>query len=153
MNKLSRRKFLDSGMKVLAFIPFINIVGCIQDRSSIPSPEDSLKKLIYVMGPWTLSDKPAAEDFANRFVQADHIVSQYLPQSADIIQKLSSRFSDNDFAVKEIDLNKLDPEERDLIVALGKQLYDLIEMRFYVSKIPPWDQCIGDALWHTKVPQ
>jgi hypothetical protein len=151
MKNLSRRTFLDSGKKILAFIPFVNIIGCIPDQSLKLSPEDSLRKLIHVIGPWTLEEKPIAEDFSNRFLQANHIVSQYLPASADIIQKLSSRFSNDDFAVKEIDLIELSSKEQDLIKILGMQIYDLIEVRFYVSEIPPWGQCIGDPYWHTKV--
>jgi hypothetical protein len=152
MKNISRRIFLDSLKKVLTIIPFANIIGCIQDPGSRINPEDALKNLIFVIGPWTKEDIALAEDFANRFLQAAHIVSQYLPKSADTIQKLASRFSDEDLAAEEIDLNILPTEEQEIMKALGMQLYDLIEVRFYVSQMPEWGQCIGDPLWHTKIP-
>lgn len=152
MKKITRRLFLDSTKKFLAFLPFVNVIGCTQDQSSKLSPEDSLKKLIYVIGPWTKEDNLIAEDFANRFIKASQIVSQFIPKSSTTIQNLSARFSEEDFAVREIDLDRLSIKERELLIALGKQLYDLVEVRFFVAKVPSWGQCIGDPLWHTKAP-
>jgi len=109
IEKVSRRQFLNTGGKFLAFIPFAGIISCLPNSGSRLSPEDSIKKLIFLIGPWTFKEKSVAEDFAERFLKADH-VNQYLPRSAKIVQNLAGRFPDNSWAIDNVNLQQL-PEE------------------------------------------
>jgi len=152
MKKISRRLFLDSGKKMITLIPLINVMGCFQNQSEKINPEDSLKKLILVIGPWTREEQSKAEEFANRFVKADPVVSQFLPEFSELMQSLGTHFSNNDFALPEINFEEFSVEERELLLSLSRVLYDFVEVRFYVSEIPPWGQCIGDPNWHTNAP-
>jgi hypothetical protein len=151
IEKISRRHFLNTGGKFLAFIPFAGIISCIPNSGSKLSPEDSLKKLIFIIGPWVFADKSVDEGFTDRFLKSDHI-NQYLPKSARLIQSLSDRFPDNSWAIDHINLKGLSKGEQELLVGLTKQLYSFVEVRFYVSKEPTWGQCHGDSKWHIKVP-
>jgi len=54
--------------------------------------------------------------------------------------------------VREVDLNGLPPEERELLLTLVKQLYNFVEVRFLVSGEPPWGECPEDRLHHTQAP-
>jgi diphthamide synthase subunit DPH2 len=54
--------------------------------------------------------------------------------------------------LKEIDLQDLPPEERELVIELTKQLYSFIEVRFIVSAEPPWGDCQTDRTRHTRAP-
>lgn len=148
---VTRRRFVIQSSRLLAFIPFAGIIGCISDTDSKLSPEDSLKKLIYIIGPWTVEDQSIAEDFAKRFLATDY-ANQYLPKSVKLIQSLSKQISKETTAVKEIDLSNIPIEEQELLVTLTKQLYSFVEVRFYVSNEPPWGQCQGNAMWHTRTP-
>ncbi|MEN8194643.1 MAG: hypothetical protein ABFS12_17615 [Bacteroidota bacterium] len=151
MKKITRRLFLNQSTKFLAFIPFVNIISCIPDHDTVLSPEDSLKKLIFNIGPWAPEDIQIAEDFARRFLKTDFI-SQYLPKSDKIIQSLSNRLPGEDQAVNNIDLNNIPKDEQEILKKLAKQLYSFVEVRFYVSNAPPWGQCIGNSKWHTRIP-
>ena len=152
MENITRRRFVIQSSKLLAFIHFASVIGCISDTDSKLSPEDSLKKLIYIIGPWTLEDQLIAEDFASRFLKTDH-AKQYLPISVKLIQSLSKQISEETMAVKEINIDKIPKEEQELLINLSKQLYSFVEVRFYVSNEPPWGHCQGDSKWHTRIPK
>lgn len=151
MENITRRRFVVQSSKLLAFIPFVGVIGCISDKDSTLSSEDSLKRLIYIIGPWSIEDNLIAEDFARRFLKTVH-AGQYLPKSNKLIQSLSKHISEETMAVKEIDLNNIPKEEQEILIALLEQLYSFVEVRFYASKIPPWGHCQGDPLWHTRMP-
>jgi len=151
MGNINRRKFVIQNAKLLAFIPFAGVVGCISDKDSRLSSEDSLKRLIYIIGPWSIEDRLIAEDFAGRFLKSIH-ANQYLPKSNKLIESLSKYISEETLDDKEIDLKNIPNEERVILISLLEQLYNFVEVRFYASKVPPWGQCQGDPLWHTKVP-
>lgn len=153
INNVTRRTFLDLGSKFLAFIPMAHIIGCIPERNSKLSPENALKKLIFVIGPWNEKDILIAEDFVKRFFKAPYVIGQYLPESANLIQNLAVRFPDNTMAVETIDLKNLPVKEQEFLIALGKGLYSLVEVRFFVAAIPPWGQCQGSSQWQTQVPK
>ena len=51
-----------------------------------------------------------------------------------------------------IDLEGVPTEERELVLQLTRDLYSLVEVRFYVSSVPPWGECLGDRTWHTRAP-
>jgi len=152
LEKVSRRQFLNTGGKFLAFIPFTGIISCIPDSGSRLSPEESLKKLIFLIGPWIFEGKSVAEDFADRFLKSDH-VKQYLPKSGKIIQSLAGRFPNNTWAIDHINLKDLPKEKQELLVGLTKQIYSFVEVRFYVSKEPAWGLCQGNNMWQTRSPK
>ncbi len=149
---VTRRRFVIQSSRLLAFIPLAGVIGCISDTKSKLSPEESLKRLIYIIGPWTVEDQIIAEDFAKRFLKTNH-ADQYLPKSVKLIQSLSKHISEETMAVKEVDLNNMPKEEQEILIDLSKQLYSFVEVRFYVSKVPPWGHCQGDPLWHTRIPK
>lgn len=152
MENITRRRFVIKSSRVLAFIPFVGVIGCISDTKSKLSPQESLKRLIYIIGPWTLADHSIAEDFAKRFLATDY-ANQYLPKPVNLIQSLSKQISKETTAVKEIDLGNIPLEEQELLVTLAKQIYSFVEVRFYVSNEPPWGQCQGNSKWHTRIPK
>ena len=152
MENITRRKFVLQSSKLLAFIPLAGVIGCISDTKSILSPKESLKRLIYIFGPWTFEDHSIAEDFAKRFLVTDY-AKEYLPKSVSLIQSLSRQISKKTTEVKEIDLSNLPEEEQELLVTLTKQLYSFVEIRFYVSNEPSWGHCQGDPKWHTRIPK
>lgn len=152
MKHFARREFLDLGIKSIIFIPVFNMLACSGRKSVLLSPLDSLKKLILILGPWPPEDKDLAEDFSRRFVRADPIIVQYLPESASLIQKLAAEFPDDTCSVDEIDLNDFSSEESNLITRLVNHLYNVNEVQFYLAGTPPWGQCLGDPDWHTKPP-
>jgi len=152
MENITRRRFVIQSSKLLAFMPFVGVTGCISDKDSTLSSEDSLKSLIYILGPWSIEDNLTAEDFARRFLKTDY-ADQYLSKSNKLIQSLSKHFSEKMMSVKEIDLNKMTKEEQEILMDLLKQLYNFVEVRLYALKVPPWGHCIGDPLWHTRIPK
>lgn len=152
MENITRRRFVIQSSRVLAYIPLANVIGCVSDTDSKLSPEDSLKRLIYIIGPWTLEDQLIAEDFAKRFLKTNY-ADQYLPKSVQLIQSLSKQISQETMAVKEIELVNMPKEEQELLINLSKQLYSFVEVRFYVSNEPPWGHCQGDSKWHTRIPK
>lgn len=152
MENLTRRRFVIQSSKILAFIPFAGVIGCISDTDSKLSPEDSLKRLIYIFGPWAIDDILIAEDFVRRFLKTDH-ANQYLSKSVQLIQSLSKQVSEETMTVNEIDLGTLPEEEQETLKGLSKQLYSFVEVRFYVSKEPPWGECQGNSNWHTRIPK
>jgi hypothetical protein len=152
MESIKRRQFVIQCSRILAFIPLANITACISDTGSKLSSEDSLKKLIYIVGPWTVEDQLIAEDFANRFLESHHAI-QYLSNSVDLIQSLSKQISEETIAVDEINLDNLPEEQQQLLIDLSKQIYSFVEVRFYVANEPPWGVCQGNPRWHTRIPE
>lgn len=151
---LQRRELL----KLLVALPVGLTVGCkaggpaALDPSTFLSPEESLGKLVQLLGPWTEAEGTAGERFAERFLAAPHAAGLYLPDSAELVQSLASRFSSEGTRPQEIDLDSLPPEEQELLLGLVKQLYSLVEVRFHVAGEPPWGQCPEDRLLHTLAP-
>jgi len=152
MENRTRRQFVIQSSKIIAFIPLAGAIGCISDSDSKLSPEESLKRLIYITGPWTLEDQLIGEDFAKRFLKTDH-ADKFLPKSVQLIQSLSKQISEETMAVKEIELDNILKEEQEILIDLSKQLYSFVEVRFYVSNEPPWGECQGDPKWHTQIPK
>lgn len=152
MEKITRRQFTIQSSRLLAFLPFAGVISCISETDSIQGAEESLKRLIYIVGPWTLDDQSIAEDFAKRFLATDY-ANQYLPKSVHLIQSLSKQISKETTAVKEIDLGNIPLEEQEFLVTLAKQIYSFVEVRFYVSNEPPWGHCQGNSKWHTRIPK
>jgi hypothetical protein len=117
------------------------------------SPEDSLKKLILQVGPWSPDDRSEADHFARRFLKSSHAVGPYLPGSSKLVQQLASRLPADAAPLKEIDLGDLPKAERDLLLSLVKQLYSLVEVRNVASNEPPIGECQGHVeTWHTRPP-
>ncbi len=145
-------------IKLLVSLPIGLAVGCdTEQRKSdtgapLLSPEESLRKLVLVLGPWSTSDKEEADDFAQRFLKAGHASGQYLAEASELVQNLASRFPAETMAMDEIDLRNLPAKERELLTRLTSQLYSFIEVRFYVSNEPSWGLCQGDNTWHTRTP-
>ena len=152
MENITRRRFVIQSSRLLAFIPLAGVIGCISDTKSKLSPEESLKRLIYIFGPWTLEDNSIAEDFTKRFL-ATNYANEYLPKSVNLIQSLSKQIPEKTTSAKEIDLENIPVEEQELLVALTKQLYSFVEVRFYVSNEPSWGDCQGDPKWHIRIPK
>jgi hypothetical protein len=152
MDNITRRRFVIQSSRLLAFIPLAGVTGCISDTKSKLSPEESLKRLIFIVGPWTLEDHSIAEDFAKRFL-ATNYANEYLPKSVKLIESLSEQITEDTTTVKEIDLGNIPVEEQELLVTLTKQLYSFVEVRFYVSNEPSWGECQGDPKWHTRIPK
>ncbi|MCP4978106.1 MAG: hypothetical protein GY931_18310 [Maribacter sp.] len=152
MENNSRRRFVIQISRVLAFIPFVGVSGCISDTKSKLSPKESLRRLIFIVGPWKLSDQSIAEDFAKRFLTTD-FADQYLPKSVNLVKSLSKQIPKELTVVKEIDLNNLAKEEQELLITLTQQLYSFVEIRFYVSNEPAWGECQGNPKWHTRIPE
>lgn len=152
MENITRRRFVIQSSRLLAFLPIAAAVGCFSNTDSKLSPEDALKRLIYIVGPWTLEDKLRAENFAKRFLQTSH-ADPYLPKSVKLIQSLTEELSEEIIAVKEIGLDNIPEEEQEILLNLTKQLYSFVEVRFYVSNEPPWGQCQDSSKWHTRIPR
>ena len=106
---VTRRRFVIQSSRLIAIIPFVGTIGCNSDTVSELNSEDSLKKLIYIIGPWTIEDQIIAEDFANRFLKTNH-ADQYLPKSVKLIQSLSKEISEETMGVKEINLDNIPKE-------------------------------------------
>ena len=150
MENVTRRRFVIQCSKLLAFIPLAGVVSCVGESKL--SAEESLKRLIYIVGPWTLEDQSIAEDFTNRFLITD-FAKEYLPKSVDLIQSLSKQISKETTNVKEIDLGGIAIEEQELLITLSKHLDSFVEVRFYVSGEPSWGVCQGNPKWHTRIPK
>ena len=152
MENITRRGFVVQSSRLLAFLPIVGAMGCFSNTDSKLSPEDSLKRLIYIVGPWTVEDQLKAENFAKRFLKTSH-ADQYLPKSVKLIQSLTSEVSEETMAVKEIGLENIPEEEQEILIILTKQLYSFVEIRFYVSNEPSWGHCQDSSIWHTKIPK
>lgn len=154
MKDWDRREFL----KLLASLPTVTLLGCepggkkASFQALLLSPEESMRKLILVLGPWRDDEIKQAENFANRFLDAEHAFTPYLPGSKEVVQNLAARFPDGTMAINEIDLGDLPLEEKELLITLARQLYSFTEMRFFISKEPQAGECQGDNTFHTKAP-
>lgn len=122
------------------------------DPSDFLSPEESLGKLIRLLGPWSEGDEQAAGRFTERFLAAPHATGALLPDSAEGLQSLAARFPSEAIGLHEIDLDSLPPEEQELLLNLVKQLYSLVEVRFQIAGEPQWGLCPEDRLLHTRAP-
>jgi len=151
MENITRRSFVIKSSRALAFLPIAGTVGCFSNTDSKLNSEDALKRLIYIVGPWTVADKLIAENFAERFLKAGHS-DPYLPKSVNLIQSLLKEISEVTFADKEISLDNIPEEEQEALLNLTKQIYSFVEVRFYVSNEPTWGQCQENSIWHTKIP-
>ncbi len=114
------------------------------------SPEDSLRRLLYLLGPWTEAERGKAEDFARRFLK--HASGPYFSGTDSALSSVADRFSSQAMAIESISLRDLPSEERKLLSQLLGQLYTLVEVRFEVSHQPPWGECQTDRLIYTKSP-
>ncbi|NIO06425.1 MAG: hypothetical protein GTO13_23285 [Proteobacteria bacterium] len=151
---LKRRQFL----RLLMSLPVGLVIGCdLRPYESLVyartlTPEESLRKLILLLGPWSATDREKAEDFVRRFLRAKHNIDPYLPVSSELVQSLASRFPDGTLAIKEIVLQSLPTKEKELLMNMVKHLYSLIDVRSEVSEWPPWGECLTDETWHTRAP-
>ncbi len=156
MNKYDarRRKLL----KLVISVPLGFAFGCKPTQAGpaaeqpLLGPEESLEKLILLLGPWSATDRERGEDFARRFIGASHTGGLYLPGSSALVQSLASRFSNDAMAIREINIRNLPGEEQALLMQLVSQIYSLIEVRFLASNDPPWGVCQLDRLRHTRAP-
>jgi hypothetical protein len=151
MRDWDRREFLT----LLAALSGAILIGCdsggqkTRVQATGLSPEDSMKKLILALGPWSANEE--AEGFANRFLNVEHAVGPYLPGSSAVVQSLAARFPET-MKIHEIDLTSLPAEERKLLLDLATQLYSYTEVRFLVCGEPQAGECQADNTWHTRVP-
>ncbi len=152
MENITRRRFVIQSSRLIAFIPFAGVIGCLSETDSKEGAEESLKRLIYIVGPWTLEDQSIAEDFAKRFLATDY-AKQYLSKSVNLVKSLSKQIPKEPAVVSEIDLNNLPKEEQELLITLTQQLYSFVEIRFYTSNEPSWGECQGNSRWHTRIPK
>jgi hypothetical protein len=116
------------------------------------SSEQSLKKLILILGPWSATEQGEGEDFAGRFLASKVTSGSYLPDSAELVQSLARRFADGTVSVNEIKLGELPLEERTVLLNLAKQIYSLTETRFMMTGQPAVGECQDDATMHTRRP-
>jgi len=141
-----RREFI----KVLMSLPLGYAVGCaVESRSPA---QESVRKLVLALGPWSDGDRERAEEFAGRFLAAEQIVGLYLPESRDAIESLAGRFSDGAMAVGELHLSSWSTEEREFAVPFVQQLYSFIEVRFDIANEPRWGECLGERTRYTQTP-
>lgn len=149
-----RRQFL----RLLISLSMASVLGWNLDRyeslvyARTLTPEESLKKLILLLGPWPSTDNKKAEAFARRFLKSKHAVGPYLPGLSNLLQSLASRFPDGILAIKKIDLRGLPAKENELLMNLVGHLYSLVEVRFDVSNWPPYGECQDDTTWYTRAP-
>ncbi len=74
---LNRRQFINLGSKIVISLPLVSTIGCGLGKTSSLNPKDSLKKLIFLLGPWSNDEKDKAEDFAKRFLDVVVHEDQY----------------------------------------------------------------------------
>lgn len=152
---MNRRK----SIKLLVSLSVGIAVGCDfkqennTNQTSLLNPEDSIKKLVYLFGPWSVKQKNDAENFANRFIKSGLDVQPYLPKSDKLVQKLASRFPNKTMALNEVNLEELSIEEQELLLMLVKQLYNHIEIRYLASNQPQYGNCQSNPKGYTKNPK
>ncbi len=144
--ELKRRDFV----RVLMSLPLGYAVGCAAERRT--PEQESLGKLVLALGPWSANDRGRAEEFAGRFLAAEHIVGLYLPESSAVLESLARRFPERAMSVEELDLAVLNTEEREFLLQLTQQIYSLVEVRFLVSNEPAWGECLGERTLYTQAP-
>ena len=151
MRKIDRREFNVQTTKVIAGITLYQFIGCEEEINTI-SKEENLKKLVMAFGPWPLKERSIAEEFANRFIRASHLSQNHLEKSAELVNKIANKLPKNGLAIESMDLGKFSVEENELIMTLCMQLYNLVEVRYYISNMPQFGECQVDALFYTKLP-
>ena len=158
--ELNRRQFLKALTSLPISLPMVSTVGYAAKlveatvRRPTLSPEDSLKKLVLLFGPWSAAGGETSADFARRFMKSIHVVGSYLPESNKLVQSLAGRFPAGTVAIKEIDLRKLQPKEQELLMNLTKQLYNFVEVRLLASSEPQWGECqTDDRMRYTRAPE
>ncbi len=130
--KLGRRQFLWLAISRPVSLSTVLTIGCDSGKHKAVflapelSPEESLKKLVLLLGPWPPAEREKAEDFAGRFLKAEHAVTPYLPGLSRPVQNLARRFPANTVAAEQINLRKLPAKEQELLLNLTKQLYSFI---------------------------
>lgn len=149
MENQTRRQFVIQTSRVLAFLPFTGIIGCVSGSES--GPEESLSRLIYILGPWPVEDNATAENFVNRFLKTG-FAQPFLQKSVSLVKSLAGQVSNEKFTAKEIDLRNLSEDHQSLLISLTQQLYSFVEVRFYTINEPPWGQCQGNPKWHMRTP-
>lgn len=149
-HSLHRRDLLKS----LVVIPAGVAVRCKSARSVAPllSAEESLRKLVFTIGPWAVENKEAADNFASRFLRSKHVGSSFLTEHGETIRQLASYFPENTMALREVNLGDFAVNQREVLLSLIRQVYDLLEVRFYVSGEPPYGECQIDTTRHTRPP-
>jgi hypothetical protein len=156
--RLGRREFLWLAVSAPVSLPILSAAGCDSAKrtptviASQSGPKESLKKLILMVGPWPAEQKEQADDFARRFLAAEHTVSPYLPKSSRSIQSLAGRLPDDVMFAEKIDLSKLPAEERRLLTNLTAHLYSFVEIRYMLCKQPPQGECQSAGLPYTSAP-
>jgi len=151
MKKLnySRRDFL----KFLSLLPIGFMFGCGsesedgEETSEQLETEESFKKLILALGPWSSNQKAEAENFAERFVAASGNTDPY-PDG--LIQKIAGRIPDRSIKLKKIDLGNFPEGERKLLIQFVQQLYSYLEIRNIITGEPVFGMCQADNLYYTK---
>jgi hypothetical protein len=145
-------------LRILLCLPTGFMIGWDSERRTScahprpPTPAESLKRLILLLGPWSSADRKKAEDFAERFLKAKQVARPYLSSSGNGLQTLATRFPSNKMAIQKIDLRNLPPKEQQLLMRLVRQLYSFTEVRFYIRNEPPWGECQDDTTRHTRAP-
>jgi len=141
-------------LKSLVVIPAGVATGCDSGRKAAPllSAEESLKKLILAIGPWAVGDRETAENFASRFVRSRDTASSLISGSGETMRHLASCFPEGTLALKEINLDAFPADQRGVLLSLVEEVYDLLEVRFYVSGEPPYGECQTDTIRHTRPP-
>ncbi len=152
MRKITRREFNLLTTKVIAGITLYQFIGCENETRSELTSKENLKKLIIAFGPWTIIDKTIAADFAERFVNAHHLTKNYLQKKTELIVKIANKIPKNSIAMESLDLRKFSVEENELIMNLCKQIYNLVEVRYFISNMPPYGECQVDELFYVKEP-
>ena len=144
--ELKRREFI----QVLLSLPLSYAVACSGEERTVE--QESLRRLVLALGPWSADDRELAEEFVGRFLAAEHMVGLYLPESSTVIQRLARRFPEGVMSVGDVDLATLSEEEREFVVGFIQQLYSLVEVRFFISNEPRWGACLGERTRYTQAP-
>ena len=113
--------------------------------------KNSLRRLLFAVGPWPANDSAVAEEFFARFWNAVPTSGNYC-RDATLLQRLSERFSPGTHAAKEIRLASLSPEERKLLEQLADGLYNLQEIRDYVGREPAFGASATDRSRYVQAP-
>ena len=113
--------------------------------------KDSLRRLLFAVGPWGAHELAAAEEFFKRFWHAVPVSGDYR-RDAEILHRLSERFPPGTHSAREIDLASLSLEERKLLEQLVDGLYNLQEIRDYVGGEPSFGACAADRSRYVQAP-
>lgn len=151
-NKLTRRRFINLGTKTIAFIPVMNSMSCLPNQNSVLNAEDSLKRILRIIGPWEAKDQSIADNFISRFLKSVMNTEPYLADSAEIVQNMASRLPNDQLKEVKIELYEIPNTEAILLESLVKHLYSFVEIRNYVINQPQIGICQGSPSWQTLAP-